>query len=152
MNSLGSSSLQDAINFGTGTDPATTFTTADGAGTDSSQLVPLLWYIHDNITIDSIVGLEGGDNATGDTSRMHLNQFTVTSGSTSALTAGALVAHHHDAFNVGTVGQGSEQLYKSTWTIDTADVDAGKVILAFWKANSVNSNFSISVHVKYHIR
>ena len=151
MNSLGSASLQDAITFGTGTDPATTFTPADGAGTDSSQLVPLLWYVHDNITIDNIVGFEGGDNAGNDTARMHMYQYTVTSGSTSALTAGAIVAHHHNILNLGTASSGSEQLYKSVWTVDNADVDAGKVVLAFWHG-TVTSNFSISVHVKYHIR
>ena len=38
--------------FGTGTDPATSFTTSDGNGTRASDLVPLMWYVPDNISID----------------------------------------------------------------------------------------------------
>jgi len=144
---FGSSTAQSDVDFGTGTDPSDTFTTADTDTQYASQIVPMLWRVPDNITIDSITHIEGADNATGDTTRMHLKSFTFTSGATACLTAGALLAHNSDVTNAG-----NEQPYLSTWTVDSANVDAGKVILCFFRSDSVNSDFSINVTVKYHLR
>ena len=132
--------------FGTGTDPATSFTTAEGNGTRASDLVPCLWYVTDNISIDSIKAIEGADTATGDTTRMHCYSFDFTSGSTSALTNGTLLAHNSDTSN-----SGSEQAYLSNFTIDSASVSSGKVIMAFFKSDSINSDYSVQMIVKYHI-
>ena len=132
--------------FGTGTDPATTFTTAEGNGTRASDIVPMLWFVPDAISIDSVTSFEGADTATGDTTRMHLFSYTFTSGSTSALTNGTLLAHNSDTTNAG-----SEQAYKSTWTVDSASVAANKVILAFFKSDSINSDYSVNIIVKYHL-
>ena len=139
-------SLGDFPAFGTGTDPATTFTTSEGSDTRASCLVPCLWYVPDAMSIDSINSIEAADTATGDTTRMHLFSYTFTSGSTSALTAGTLLAHNSDVSN-----SGSEQAYLTTWTIDSADVTAGKVILAFFESDSVNSDYSVQITVKYHL-
>jgi len=140
------SSQQDDITFGTGTDPATTFTTADGAGTRASNLVPMLWHIPDGISIDSVTSIEGADAATGDTTRMHLFSYDFTSGATACLTNGTLLAHNSDVTNAG-----SEQPYLSSWTVDSATVASGKVILAFFRSDSVNSDYSINITVKYHL-
>ena len=132
--------------FGTGTDPATSFTTADSATVRSADLVPCLWYVPDAISIDSVYGIEGADNATGDTTRMHLFSYTFTSGSTSALTSGTLLAHNDDVTNAG-----DEQAYLSEFTVDSASVAAGKVILAFFKSDSISSDYSINIKIKYHL-
>ena len=79
--------------FGTGTDPATTFTTAEANSDRASDLVPVMWRVSDDITIDEIKHIEGADTATGDTTRMHLMSYTFTSGATSCLTSGAVVAN-----------------------------------------------------------
>ena len=135
------------IDFGTGTDPDDSFTTADTDTQYASQLVPMIWRLPDNITISSISHIEGADNATGDTTRMHLKSFDFTSGSTSCLTNGALLAHNSDVTNAG-----NEQAYLSTWTVDSADVNADKAILCFFRSDSVNSDFSVAVTIKYFIR
>jgi len=140
------SGVAEDISFGTGTDPATSFTTADGATTDASNLVPMIWYVPDNIEIDAIYSIEGSDHATGDTTRMHLMSYDFTSGSTSALTNGTLLGHNSDVTNAG-----SEQAYLSTWTIDSSSVVSGKVILAFFEQDGTNGDFSVSVTVKYHL-
>ena len=132
--------------FGTGTDPATTFTTSDGNGTRASDLVPCLWYVMDDISIDSVISIEGADNATGDTTRMHLFSYDFTSGSTSALSNGTLLAHNNDVTNAG-----SEQAYTGSWTVDSAAVSSGKVILAFFRSDSINSDYSLQLTVKYHL-
>ena len=139
-------SLGDLPSFGTGTDPATTFTTSEGADTRASCLVPCLWYVPDAMSIDSINSIEAADTATGDTTRMHLFSYTFTSGATNCLTSGALLAHNSDVTNAG-----SEQPYLTTWTVDSAAVTAGKVILAFFRSDSINSDYSINITVKYHL-
>ncbi len=138
--------LQDNITFGTGTDPATTFTTADGSTTDASLLVPLMWFVPDGISIDAVYSLEGLELNGTKTTRMHLFSYTFTSGSTSALTSGTLLAHNSDVTNAG-----SEQAYLSTWTVDSASVAANKVILAFFRIDSSTDNPSVSITVKYHL-
>ena len=144
---MGGISSTNDVDFGTGTDPDDTFTTADTNTQYASQLVPALWRVPDNITIDSVTHIEGADDATGDTTRMHLKSFTFTSDATACITAGALLAHNSDVTNAG-----NERPYLSTWTVDSADVDSGKVILCFFRSDSVNSDFSINVTVKYHLR
>ena len=141
-----SAGLQDNLTFGTSTDPATSFTTADGSSTDASLIVPLMWFLPDAITIDSVTSLEGLEASSTLTTRMHLFSYTFTSGSTSALSSGTLLAHNSDVTNAG-----SEQAYKSTWTIDSASVAADKVILAFFRMDSSADNPSVSVTVKYHL-
>ena len=141
--------LADNFQLGTDTDPATSFTTADGAGTDASVIVPCMWLVPDNITIDGVFSLEGGDNANSGgaaTTRMHLMSYTFNSGSTSALADGVLLAHNSDTTN-----SGSEQAYKSTFTIDSASVAADKVILATFLTTDVTGDYSASVIVKYHL-
>ena len=105
-----------------------------------------MWYIPDNIAIDSVYSIEGATTATGDTTRMHLLSYDFTSGSTSALTNGTLLAHNDDVTNAG-----SEQAYLSTWTIDSSSVASGKVVLAFFRQDSTNSDYSVNITIKYHL-
>ena len=134
--------------FGTGTDPATSFTTAASSATMASDIVPLLWRVPDDITIDEIKHFEGADAATGDTTRMHLMSYTFTSGSTSALTSGAVVANTtSDLPNAG-----NEQAYLQDWRIDTANIDAGTVLVCTFRSDSNNADYAINVTIKYHLR
>jgi len=141
----GLSTITD-VDFGTSADPDNAFTTADTDTQYASQIVPMMWRVPDNISIDSVTHIEGADTATGDTTRMHLKSFDFTSGSTSCLTNGALLAHNSDITNAG-----NEQAYGSTWTVDSASVTAGKVILCFFRSDSVNSDYSLNVTIKYHL-
>ena len=133
--------------FGTGTNPDDAFTTADTDTQYASQIVPCIWRVPDDITIDGVTHIEGADNSTGDTTRMHLKSFTFTSGSASCLTSGALLAYNSDITNAG-----NEQPYLSTWTVSSANVDSGDVILCFFRCDSNSSDYSINVTVKYHLR
>ena len=87
------------VDFGTGTDPDDSFTTADSDTQHASQIVPMMWRIPDNISIDSVTHIEGADNATGDVTRCHLKSFDFTNGSTSCLASGTLLAHNSDITN-----------------------------------------------------
>ena len=146
MSASGGGSATNDVDFGTGTDPDTSFTTANTDTQYASQLIPMMWYVADNIYIDAVYSIEGADNATGDTTRMHLYSYDFTSGSTSALSNGALLAHNNDVTNAG-----NEQAYLSTWTVDSNSVSSGKVILAFFRSDSNNSDYSLNIKVKYHL-
>ena len=144
----GGATLANDVDFGTGTDPDTTFTTANTDTQYAAQIVPMMWFVPDNISIDSVTSIEGADNVNAETTRMHLMSFTFNSASTSCLTAGELLAHNSDVTNAG-----NEQAYKSTWTIDEASVSADKVILAFFRSDStVSSDYSLNITVKYNLR
>ena len=77
---------------------------------------------------------------------MHLMSYTFTSGSTSCLTSGAVIAYNADVTNAG-----SEQAYKSTWTIDTPSVAASKVLVATWRQDDAANDFSTNIIIKYHL-
>ena len=137
---------QTAIAGGTGTDPDTSFTIA----TTADDIVACYWYIMDDITIDRVVWWSGADAATGDTTRAHLMSYTVDSGNSATsgdLSSGAVIAYSADVTNAG-----YEQAYYNQMTISTADVDAGKVLMFFFRSDSVNSDFAINATVKYHLR
>ena len=147
MAANGGTGITNDVEFGTGTNPDASFTTADTDTQYASQLVPMMWYVQDDIAIDAVTSIEGADTATGDTTRMHLMSFSFNSGATSCLGGGAVLADNSDVTNAG-----NEQAYKSTWSIGTSNVDAGKVILAFFRSDSVNSDYSLNITIKYHLR
>ena len=139
MGSSTSSSFND-------TDPAssTTITTL------SSYHLLGYWFVPDNITIDAVHWFHGADAATGDSTAAHLMSYTVdtANGSTSGdLSSGVVVADGATITNAG-----HEQIYYQAMTVQSADVDAGKVILFTFASDTVNSDYSINATVKYHIR
>ena len=137
----------DQLNiFGNGTDPATSVTTAEASDQRASNLVSYMMYVPDNIYIDAIYSVEGADAATGDTTRFHCMSYTFTSGSTSCLTSGTLIAHSDDETNAG-----SEQVYLNTWNMDSNTVAAGKVLICTFEPVSVNSDYAYTVTIKYHL-
>ena len=137
---------QAEVSIGTGANPDTSLsisTTADDA-------TCCLWYVMDNITIDRVIWWSGADAATGDTTRCHLQSFTIDSGNGSTggdLSSGVVLADGADITNAG-----YEQAYYQQMTIQSANVNAGKVILFTFRSDSVNSDFSINATIKYHLR
>jgi hypothetical protein len=98
--------------IGTGTDPDTSFTTANSNNQRASTLSACMWYVPSNISIDAVYSVEGADAASN---------------------------------------AGSEQAYLSTWTIDSASVAAGKIILATFRQDGTNSDYTVNITVKYHL-
>ena len=142
---------QAIVDGGSGTDPVASYADGTGIATTADDMVACYWYIMDNITIDRVVWWSGGDAATGEATRTHLMSYTVDSGNSATsgdLSSGAVVAYSSDVTNAG-----YEQAYYNQMTISTADVDAGKVLMFFFRADStVNSDYSINATVKYHLR
>jgi hypothetical protein len=143
---LGHQSTINVVDIGTGTDPDTSLTTAHTASQMASEVCPSLWYLPDNVYIDEVNSLEGADQATGGTTRMHLMSYDFTSGSTSCLTNGTVLGYNSDVTNAG-----SEQIYLSSWTIDSPSVSSGKVIVVTFRADAINSDYSLNISIKYHL-
>ena len=139
MGSSTSSSFND-------TNPATSLTIS----TTAMDIVQTYWYIMDDITIDAVTWFHAADTATGDDTVAHLMAYTVDvgNGSTSGdLSSGVVVA---DGANITNAGY--EQIYYQSMTVQSANVDAGKVIMFTFASDTVNSDYSINATVKYHIR
>ena len=136
---------QGLVGGGTSTDPATSFTIA----TTADDMVGVLWYVMDDITIDRIVWWAANDHGTGDVMRTHLMSYTIDSanGSTSGdLSSGAVVAYSSDI-----TGAGNEQSYYNQMTISSANIDAGKALLFFIRTDSTAVDITINATIKYHI-
>ena len=134
------------VSIGTSTNPDTTLTIS----TTADDVTQTLWYVPDDITIDAVHWFNGADAASGEDVKGHLLSFTIdiANGSTSGdLSAGTVLA---DGANITNAGY--EQIHYQSMTIQSANVDAGKVIcFAFRCDSSVNSDYSLNVIVKYHL-
>ena len=131
--------------LGNDPDPATSFTTSNTTHFEAESLVTCLWYISENTYIDAIYSLEGADDPTGDVTRMHAMSFDFTSGATSCLTNGTLLAYSPQISN-----DGNEQPYLSTWTVGSPSVTAGKVIVVTFESDTINSDYGLNVKIKFH--
>ena len=139
MGSSTSSSFND-------TEPATSLTISASA----MDIINTYWYVMDDITIDRVVWWQGADTATGDSTAAYLMGYTADASSTSTggdLSSGVKLASSSTITNAG-----YEQAYYNQMTIHSADVDARKVILFTFAADTINSDYSINATVKYHIR
>ena len=131
------------ISFGTGTDPATSATISNVSYTYN----PIYRYLHSNITIDAIFVMASANGST--TANFHLFSYDVVTGSGSTagnLSNGTLLAHNGSALTLG-----DDRVSTTTMTIDSADVAASKVILAFVENIGGTDDVTVQMEVKYHL-
>ena len=137
-----------AVAMGTGANPSTSYDVSDNDNGD--DLTMMLWYVPDNITVDQVHLLAGGSAATGDTINIHLLSFDFDAGAGAGkgdLSNGVVIAGGADIASLGY----ENIIYQST-SPSSADVDAGKVIMATFESAGTNSDYGINITVKYHIR
>ena len=128
------------------TNPATTLTITNTA----MSVVQHYWYVMDDITIDAVKWFHAADTATGEDVAAHLMSYTVdtANGSTGGdLSSGTVLADGATITNAV-----YEQIYYQGMTIQSANVDAGKVIIFTFAQDAENSDYSVNATVKYHIR
>ena len=147
MSAQGESRFGAQVTFGTGSTPATSYTISNNA----HDVVQGMWYVPFNITIDSCNVWFGADAATGDAVKFSVMSYTVDSagGITSGdLSSGTELCNQSLAIS----GQGYEQAYYKALTIASANVDAGKVIVACVHQNGTNSDLTVNMQLVYHLR
>ena len=126
---------------GNGTDPATTLDVDDDGETPRSLLASM-WYIEDNINIDSarVITTADGNQAMN----FHIMSYDIdTSGN---LSNGILLAH------IGSSISATASTVKTdTLIIDSSSVSLNKIILSFAEAETDASDISCKMIVKYHL-
>ena len=141
------SSVAPPITFGTGTDPATTYTLSSSEA-NASALTMSIWYIPAAITIDEVRVIAAGEAA--DTINFHLFSYTMATGTgadAGDLSSGTLLAH-----NGSTLTTGADRVTTTTLTIDSANVAAGKVVIATIENVGATTDLTAQMICKYHIQ
>ena len=147
LSSIGSARFVAAVELGTGSTPATSLTIS----TTANNVAQAMWYVPFNITIDSCNVWFGADAASGDAVKFSVMQYAVDSanGATSGdLSSGSELCNQSLPFN----GQGYEQAYYGAMTVASANVDAGKVIMACVHQNGTNADLTVNMQLVYHLR
>ena len=147
MVDCGYSSFTPPITFGTGTDPATTYTLSSSEA-NASALTMSIWYIPAAITIDEVRVIAAGEAA--DTINFHLFSYTMATGTgadAGDLSSGTLLAH-----NGSTLTTGADRVTTTTLTIDSANVAAGKVVIATIENVGATTDLTAQMICKYHIQ
>tara|TARA_Y100000310_G_scaffold39679_1_gene37209 strand:+ start:1572 stop:2360 length:789 start_codon:yes stop_codon:yes gene_type:complete len=138
----GSDIIEDQSMFSNGTDPATTLDlSADGT---PMIAVACYWYLDNDITIDSIryMATAGGS----DNFNFHLFAYALnTTSNLGDLSGGTLHAH------VDSVAATLTTVATGTLTLDTADIDQGKVVIGFVESDST-TDLTCTFNINYHIR
>ena len=138
----GAEALTSDTDWGTSTDPPTTLDVSGLA--DPENAIAVYWNIHHNITIDSVYYHIVADGSV--TCNMHIMSYTLDNDTNYGdLSAGAVCA----SGSVSAISTGTKQ---GTLSLNSANVDNGKVLIGFCE-NSTNANdFSIILDIYYHIR
>ena len=135
------------LEMGTGSTPATTLTISNTA----YLAVKHYWYVPFNISIDSCNVWFGADAASGDVVKFSVMSYTVDSSNGSS--GGDLSSGVENCVSPATItGAGREQAYYQALTVSTADVDAGKVIMACVAQDGTNADLSVNMQLVYHLR
>ena len=134
---------------GTGTNPSTSLTVASA----SYQLIPVLWVLQGNITIDEVHYIMSSNAAS--TVNLHIMSYTIVTGSGATagdLANGAVLGQTGSADDdLSPVTTGDDRTSNGTLTINTANVNSGKAIVVFAEASDTD-DVSINLNIKYHLR
>ena len=141
-----STGLAEDTALGAGTDPATSLDIS-AATSESNSWVHYYWYLPDAITLDSAIVLSGGTSTNDSTLNFHIMSYTLdTSSNHGDLSAGEVVADSSETSGI------DEDVIKTTGlTIQTANIAAGKVLVATYESNTLRTTSSQMI-VKYHIQ
>ena len=132
--------------LGNGTDPATILDIS-AASSESNAWLHYYWYLPDAITLDSAIVLSGGGSASDAAMNFHIMSYTLdTSSNYGDLSAGVVVA---DSSVTSAIDEDVIKL--TSLTIQSADIAAGKVLLATFESDATGINSSQMI-VKYHIQ
>jgi len=140
-------STSNELEMGTGSTPATSLTITASA----YIVVKHYWYVPADITIDSCNVWFGADAASGDTVKFSVMSYTVDTANGS--TGGDLSSGVENCASPSTIaGAGREQSYFQQLTVSTADVDAGKMIMACVHQDGTNADLTVNMQLVYHLR
>ena len=129
--------------WGNGADPATTLNLS--GLTAQENAVAVYWYLENDITLDSVRWM-----ATADASVIlffHLFAYDLDTSTNYGDLSGGIV-HANSFINVATAAT----IRTGTFTLDEANIDAGKVVIGFVENATDTADVTVSFNIKYHIR
>ena len=135
-----------SLDFGTGTDPATSLTVANSTGLHSYDAVASYWYVPTAITIDEVRVLAAAEASVD--LNFHLYSYTLATGTGSTagdLSSGTLLSH-----NGSVLAANNDRMVTTTLTVDSANVAADKVIVATFENVTDTNDVTVQLIVKYH--
>ena len=128
--------------WGNGTDPATTL---DISGlTAQENTIAVYWYIENNITLNKVRYTATADGSA--TLNFHLFAYDLDTSSNHGDLSGGTV--HANA----TVDATATTVKTGTFTLDTANINANKVVVGFVENVTDTSDVSVSFNIEYYIR
>tara|TARA_Y100000310_G_scaffold270508_1_gene284386 strand:+ start:260 stop:1051 length:792 start_codon:yes stop_codon:yes gene_type:complete len=134
--------IEDQSMFSNGTDPAATLDLS--ANGTPMIAIACYWYLENNITLDAVRYATATDGS--DSLEFHLESYTLdTSTNFGDLSAGTTCASVHSVTSDAT------SYRTGTLSLDSADIDAGKVVIGFVESDST-TDISCTLNIKYHIR
>ena len=135
---------------GAGTNPVTSLTLSSAI----EKFTPVIWLLQTNITLDQINYIVTCNGSS--TANIHLMSYDMQTGSGSTagdLSNGAVLAQTGSADDsLSPVTVGDDRASNGTLTINTANVDSGKVLVAFIENVGNTADVSIQLNIKYHLR
>ena len=126
-----------------GTDPVTSLTLA----TQAEQLIPSLWILHSNITIQEVNYMLCTEGATS--CNIHVMSYDVVAGSGSTagdLSNGAVATH-----NASPITTGVDRVSTGTLTNLLTDINSDKAIVVFVEVGN-DHDFTAQINIKYNLR
>ena len=138
----GATAFAAESDWGNAEDPPTTL---DVSGlSEQENAIAVYWYMQNNITLDEVRFMATADGSA--TLNFHLFAYDLdTSSNHGDLSSGTVHAN-------GTVDATATTIKTGTMTLDTADIDANKVVIGFVENVTDTSDVSVSFQIKYHIR
>ena len=143
LSDSGDDIIEDQSMFSNGADPATTLDLS--ANGTPKTAVACYWYLENDITLDSVRYMASTDG--GDTLIFHLFAYDLDASSNHGDLSGGVV---HANLNSG-IAVTTTNLRTGTLSLDTADIDASKVVIGFVESDST-TDLTVSFNIKYHIR
>ena len=131
---------------GNGAEPVTSLTLASAA----EQLLPCLWVLQSNITIQAVQYILCAEASTA--FQIHVMSYDIQSGSGATagdLSSGAILSHTPSGSSV-TVGD--DRISIGTLTNLITDVNSGKAIVVFIEDDGQSRDFSAQINIKYNLR
>ena len=128
--------------WGNGADPAATL---DVSGlTAQENAIAVYWYLENAITLDSVRYMITADGS--DSINLHLESYDLdVSSNHGDLSGGTTCA------SVSSISATAATVKTGTFTLDSADIAASKVVIGFVESDST-TDLSVALSIKYHIQ
>tara|TARA_Y100000401_G_scaffold16915_1_gene11444 strand:- start:71 stop:577 length:507 start_codon:yes stop_codon:yes gene_type:complete len=141
---MSANDLYEPNNSVMGTAPATTLDVSSVTSQGAENLTACIWYLYDNITIDSakVFATSGGHD-------LGCKIFSYDIVTSSGATGGDL--SNGTQICTGNVPSANNAMSIANLTISSANVTAGKVVLAMLRNESGTNRFTAKIKIKYHL-